>query len=131
MAREAVAQTDRRLVDRAGLDYVGTFGGDLFRGLIARAHDGDVAGPIVVVIVVAREAEKAASGGGLRFVGSGELAPAVGGSLLGKPFVLRIGQKLLAMRRRPQDIDAESLGRSGGEGAAMGMFARRRFRHAG
>ena len=43
---KSVSQTDGCFVDRAGLDHVGAFGGDLFRSLFARAHDGDVAGPI-------------------------------------------------------------------------------------
>src|SRR5580692_10840064 len=53
MTCETVPYADRRFVDRAGLDHIGPFGGHLFRGLAARAHDGDVAGAIVMVIVVA------------------------------------------------------------------------------
>ena len=44
MTCKAVSYADRRFVDRAGLDHIGPFGGNLFRGLVARAHDGDVAG---------------------------------------------------------------------------------------
>ena len=87
---KSVSQTDGCFVDRAGLDHVGAFGGDLFRSLFARAHDGDVAGPIVVVIMVACHHELPAVGSGLRLIGIGELHPAARRAFFGEQFVLRI-----------------------------------------
>src|SRR6516165_6184900 len=84
-----------------------------------------------VVIMVACHHELPAVGSGLRLIGIGELHPAARRAFFGEPFVLRIRQQFLAVLRRAQNVDAEILGSGGDEGAAMSMFARRRFRHAG
>ena len=89
MTSEALALTDRRSIDRPSLDDDRPFRGDLFRRLVARTLDGDMAGPIVVMIVVC-DHEQPAVGGSLRFGGIGELDPAAGGAFPGEPFVLGV-----------------------------------------
>src|ERR1700744_3050781 len=90
-----------------------------------------MAGLVVVMIVIARDDELAAIGGGLRFGAISKLGPALCGTSPSEPFVLRIRQQHLAVLRRAQNIDAERLGCGGNESAAMGMFAGRRFGNAG
>ena len=95
MTGKAVSYAYRRFIDRTGLDHIGPFGGNLFRGLVARAHDGDVAGAIVMVIVVSlattsspRLAAACAS------PALASLTQPLRRPFLGEPFVLCVRQQL-------------------------------------
>ena len=89
-----------------------------------------MAGRFGAVAQVAYDHEFAGVGGGLRRFAVRQGAPTFGGAVPSKPLELGVGEKDLAVLRRPQDMYAERLRRRSDEGAAMGVPAAVKLRPA-
>ena len=124
VAGKAAFQADRPAVRRAGLDDIWPLGGKNRGGFCARPDNGDMAGFVVVVVVIGGHHEFAGIGGGLRLDRPRQGLPSRLLTLIGlQPFVLGVRQQYLTMLGGPKNIDAKTLGHGRGKGTAMSVLA--------
>jgi len=121
---EADPYIDLRVVVLAGLDDLRAVFFERFGGFLGRAHDGDVSGDMPVGILINHQHKPALICKALGFAHFADPAPTRFSACLARePIGLGVGEKLLTVLGRAQEIDAETLCGGGRECAAVGVVA--------